>query len=251
MERAIKINGLSKKYSISHASNFRNNDLRETIYSLFKRRNKKEDFWALKDISIEMNKGEILGLIGGNGAGKSTLLKLISKVTYPTCGTIELNGRVGALLEVGTGFHPDLSGRENIFLCGAILGMKRKEIKKHFDEIIHFSEVEQFLDVPVKKFSSGMFLKLGFSIMAFLDADILLVDEVLAVGDGDFQKKCLDKIREIVRSGRTIIFVSHNMNSMISLCPKSILLEHGNLIKYGETSSVVDYYQKNCLSLNQ
>lgn len=241
MEHIIKIKGLSKKYTIAHL----NSDLREIICNFFKKRNKKEIFWALQNISFEMERGEVLGLLGGNGAGKSTLLKLISKVTYPTSGSIEIKGKVGALLEVGTGFHPDLTGRENIFLSGAILGMKRKDIKKHFDEIVHFSEVEQFLDIPVKKFSSGMFLKLGFSIMAFLDADILLVDEVLAVGDGNFQKKCLDKIRQIVRSGKTIIFVSHNMDSILSLCPKAILLERGHLVKYGDSSSIVDYYQKN------
>jgi lipopolysaccharide transport system ATP-binding protein len=245
MGKVVKIKGLSKKYKIDHERAIvQHKDLRDSIYGLFQKSKKKEDFWALKDVNFEMEKGEILGLIGSNGAGKSTLLKLLSKITYPTSGTIEIIGRLGALLEVGTGFHPDLTGRENIFLSGAILGMKKKEINKHFDEIVEFSEVEQFLDIPVKRFSSGMFLKLAFSVMTFLDADILLVDEVLAVGDGDFQKKCIDKIRQIVKSGKTIIFVSHNLDSIASLCPKSILLDHGVMIKYGDSLSLIDYYQK-------
>jgi lipopolysaccharide transport system ATP-binding protein len=246
MEKVLKISSVSKKYRISHEGGLvSNRDLRDAIYGLFQKKNKKEDFWALKDVSFEMERGEILGLIGGNGAGKSTLLKILSKVTYPSTGTVEIKGRVGALLEVGMGFHPDLTGRENIFLSGAILGMKNWEIKKHFDEIIAFSEVEQFLDIPVKRFSSGMFLKLAFSVMAFLSADILLVDEVLAVGDSEFNKKCLNKIKQIVKSGKTVIFVSHNLDSVISLCPKSVLLDHGSIVNYGDSSSVVACYQNN------
>lgn len=248
----IKVQGLSKKYKISKIRTIvPYKDLRDTISLWFTKKKQMEDFWALKDISFELKKGEILALIGGNGAGKSTLLKLLSKITFPTSGSIQISGRLGALLEVGMGFHPDLTGRENIFLSGAILGMKRKEIKRHLDEIIDFSEVEKFLDIPVKRFSSGMFLKLAFSVMAFLDADILLVDEVLAVGDSDFQKKCISKIRQIVNSGKTIIFVSHNLDSVVSLCPKSILLEKGSIVRCGESRSVVEFYQKSQISLSE
>lgn len=243
MSNIIEVKNISKKYKISQEI-IQQRDLRDFFSNIFKKRMKKEDFWALNDISFEMKQGEILGLVGGNGAGKSTLLKILSRVTFPTNGTVKIKGRLGALLEVGMGFHPDLTGRENVYLSGAILGMKRREIKKHFDEIVHFSEVEQFLDIPVKRFSSGMFLKLAFAVMAFLDADILLVDEVLAVGDEGFQKKCIEKIRQIVKSGKTIIFVSHNLDSVASLCPKSLLLDHGSIANYGDSLSVIDFYKK-------
>lgn len=244
-KRVIEIKGLFKKYSLNHEKQLVvNKDLRDSIYNLFRKKNKKEEFWALKDISIELNQGETLGLIGRNGSGKSTLLKIISKITYPTSGYISVKGRVGALLEVGTGFHPDLTGRENIFLSGSILGMSKKEIQSHFDEIVDFSEIERFIDIPVKRFSSGMFLKLAFSVAAFLNTEILLVDEVLTVGDAAFQKKCTNKIKSIVKSGKTIIFVSHNLSSISSLCPKSILLKQGQLISYGDSSEVIKFYEK-------
>jgi len=202
----------------------------------------KELFWALRDVSFNVKQGEVIGLIGRNGAGKSTLLKIISRISEPSSGKITLNGRVSSLLEVGTGFHPELTGRENIFLNGSILGMTRKEIKSKFDEIVDFSGVEQFLDTPVKRYSSGMYVRLAFSVAAHLEPEILLVDEVLAVGDHEFQKKCLGKMGDISSSGRTIIFVSHNMGAVSELCSRAILFEQGKLITDGTVEQTIAHY---------
>ncbi|MFH0953718.1 MAG: ABC transporter ATP-binding protein [Verrucomicrobiota bacterium] len=199
--------------------------------------------WALKDISFDVERGEVIGVIGRNGAGKSTLLKLLSEITYPTEGRVEIRGRVGSLLEVGTGFHPELTGRENIFLNGAILGMRRAEIRRKFDEIVAFAEVDKFIDTPVKRFSSGMYVRLAFAVAAHLEPEILLVDEVLAVGDVQFQKKCLGKMGEVAHEqGRTILFVSHNMAAIESLCPRALLLNEGRLVDTGETQQVISRY---------
>ncbi len=206
-----------------------------------------EDFhedilWALKNISFDVKEGEVLGIIGRNGAGKSTLLKILSRITEPTKGDIHIYGRVSSLLEVGTGFHPELTGRENIFLNGAILGMRKWEIKKNFDAIVAFAEIEKFLDTPVKRYSSGMYVRLAFAVAAHLEPEILIVDEVLAVGDVDFQKKCLGKMGEVAKGGRTVLFVSHNMPMVSSLCDKCILLEKGSVSQYGQTKQVIDFY---------
>jgi lipopolysaccharide transport system ATP-binding protein len=202
-----------------------------------------EELWALRDVSFQVNQGEVFGIIGRNGAGKSTLLKILSRITEPTKGRARLRGRVGSLLEVGTGFHPELTGRENIFLNGAILGMNRSEITRKFDEIVAFAEVEKFLDTPVKRYSSGMYVRLAFAVAAHLEPEILIVDEVLAVGDADFQKKCLGKIDDVSRrEGRTVIFVSHNMSAVNSLCSKTILLDKGQVREIGDTMPVVSKY---------
>ena len=201
-----------------------------------------EELWALKDVSFEIKRGEVIGFIGGNGAGKSTLLKILSRITEPTNGYAEIRGRVGSLLEVGTGFHPELTGRENIYLNGAILGMKRIEINNKFDEIVAFSEVDKFIDTPVKHYSSGMYLRLAFAVAAHLEPEILLVDEVLAVGDARFQKKCLNKMEDIGKEGRTVIFVSHNMSAVARLCQRAILLDRGIIIGTGPAHKVVSSY---------
>ncbi len=198
--------------------------------------------WALKDISFSVNHGEVLGVIGRNGAGKSSLLKILSKVTSPTKGQIILNGRVASLLEVGTGFHPELTGRENIFLNGAILGMTKREITQKFDEIVAFSGVEKYIDTPVKRYSSGMYVRLAFAVAAHLEPEILIVDEVLAVGDVDFQKKCMGKMKDVARHGRTVIFVSHNMEAVKNLCTRAILMEHGTIVSEGLPSDVIETY---------
>lgn len=200
------------------------------------------DFWALKDVSFAVKRGEVVGVIGRNGAGKSTLLKILSRITEPTEGRIELRGRVGSLLEVGTGFHPELTGRENIYLNGAILGMKRAEIRGKFDEIVAFSEIEKFLDTPVKHYSSGMYMRLAFSVAAHLEPEILLVDEVLAVGDAEFQKKCLGKMSEVAHQGRTVLFVSHNMPAVSTLCNRGILLDRGGIRFDGPAGEAVEQY---------
>jgi lipopolysaccharide transport system ATP-binding protein len=202
-----------------------------------------QEFWALKDVSFEVNRGEVLGIIGRNGAGKSTLLKILSRITEPTAGRVILNGRVASLLEVGTGFHPELTGRENIFLNGAILGMHRAEIKRKFDEIVEFAEVEKFLDTPVKRYSSGMYVRLAFGVAAHLEPEILVVDEVLAVGDAQFQKKCLGKIQEVAQSGRTVLFVSHNMAAVETLCSRGIVLNAGRLVYSGAVREALTSYQ--------
>ncbi|MBK8640419.1 MAG: ABC transporter ATP-binding protein [Chromatiaceae bacterium] len=201
-----------------------------------------EEFWALKDVSFEVKQGETLGIIGRNGAGKSTLLKVLSRITEPTQGRITLNGRVASLLEVGTGFHPELTGRENIFLNGAILGMTRREIQRKFDEIVAFAEVEQFLDTPVKRYSSGMYVRLAFAVAAHLEPEILVVDEVLAVGDAVFQKKCLGKMGQVAQEGRTVLFVSHNMAAVSNLCSKGLILSSGSLGRNGDIHTVIRTY---------
>lgn len=216
--------------------------LRENLFSFLKPGSKKEEFWALRDISFEVMPGDTLGIIGKNGAGKSTLLKILSKITPPTTGSIIGRGRIASLLEVGTGFHPELSGRENVFMNGSILGMRRAEIARNFDAIVDFSGVEKFIDTPLKHYSSGMQLRLAFAVAAFLENEILIIDEVLAVGDAEFQKKCLGKMGEVSKSGRTVLFVSHDLNSLNTICKSAILLEHGKLIESGLSSNVISTY---------
>jgi len=244
---AIRTQNLGKKYQIDKRKTARHRTLREDIMRFLRFNRTKiihEEFWALQEIDLEIAQGETVGIIGSNGSGKSTLLKLLSRVTWPSVGEIEIFGRIGALLEVGTGFHADLTGRENIYLCGAILGMKRKEIAKHFDEIIAFSDVEEFLDTPVKKFSSGMFLRLAFSVMAHLKSEVLIVDEILAVGDQAFQDKCLGKMQQIAEEGRTVIFVSHQLEMVRSLCKRVLWLENGSLLIDGPASEILEEYKE-------
>jgi lipopolysaccharide transport system ATP-binding protein len=244
-DSAVSVRDLSKAYTIAHDQE-KHVTLAETMLSRLKnplRRLKTETFWALKDVSFDIKQGDVVGIIGRNGAGKSTLLKVLSRITEPTVGEIDIYGRVGSLLEVGTGFHPELTGRENIFLNGAILGMNKSEVRNHFDEIVDFAGVEKFLDTPVKRYSSGMYVRLAFSVAAHLRSDILLVDEVLAVGDAAFQKKCLGRMGEIVgREGRTIFFVSHNMGAVRSLCRYAIWLDAGQVRMIGETASISEAY---------
>jgi lipopolysaccharide transport system ATP-binding protein len=242
----IKVDGLGKKYVIGRqkSGDFRN-AFGDKLKSLFGRNgsSKQEEFWALQDINFEIKKGEAVGIIGRNGAGKSTLLKILSRITEPTKGRFEINGRVSSLLEVGTGFHPELTGRENIYLNGTILGMRRAEIKQKLDEIIAFSGVEKFLDTPVKHYSSGMKVRLAFSVAAHLEPEILIIDEVLAVGDAEFQKKCLGKMDEVSKNeGRTVIFVSHNMGAVQSLCSTGFLINRGELRFSGEVDKVINKY---------
>ena len=253
MNSIIEINKISKKYRIAHQRE-KYVALRDVLaniakkpLSVFKDRTSKsstkEDFWALKDISFKVKEGEALGIIGPNGAGKTTLLKILSRITPPTKGEIKLRGRTASLLEVGTGFHPELTGRENIFLNGAILGMSKAEIKEKFDEIVAFSGIKKFLDTPVKRYSSGMFVRLAFAVAAHLEPEILLIDEVLAVGDAEFQKKCLGKMEDITKkSGRTILFVSHNMAAIQNLCDRCILLDQGKIKMIGKVKEVVEKY---------
>ena len=211
-----------------------------------------EDFWALKDVSFEVKQGDRVGIIGRNGAGKSTLLKILSRITEPTSGFVEMRGRVASLLEVGTGFHPELTGRENIFLNGAILGMGKNEIHRKFDEIVAFAEVERFLDTPVKRYSSGMYVRLAFAVAAYLEPEILIVDEVLAVGDAQFQKKCLGKMEDVGKEGRTIIFVSHQMSAIQALCDRGIVLQSGRMILDGNTNDAVNLYiESGCTLANE
>lgn len=247
MSVAIKVENLSKQYQLRHQKQQRYASLRDVITNKAANAVKslrnigqpktvppdltKETFWALKDINLEINQGDRIGIIGRNGAGKSTLLKALSRIIEPTTGRISINGRISSLLEVGTGFHPELSGRENVFLNGSILGMRHYEIKRKFDEIVAFADVEKFLDTPVKHYSSGMYMRLAFSVAAHLDPEILVVDEVLAVGDAQFQKKCLGKMKEVGNEGRTILFVSHNMNAVEQLCTKGIALESGVVVE--------------------
>jgi lipopolysaccharide transport system ATP-binding protein len=244
---AISIQGLGKSYIIAHKSELQTN-LREAIvdrlrHPLGNGRQQKETFWALKDVTFDVRRGEIVGIVGSNGAGKSTLLKLLSRITSPTAGGVDIYGRVASLLEVGTGFHPELTGRENIYLNGTILGMTRYEISRKFDEIVEFSGVEQFLDTPVKRYSSGMYVRLAFAVAAHLEPEILVVDEVLAVGDLAFQKKCLGKLQEVAAGdGRTILFVSHNMGAMAQLCHRGVLLEKGTVTAIGPIRDVISTY---------
>ena len=241
---AISVRGLSKSYTIEH-NHERSSTLAEQLLNRARRgfrRIETETFWALKDVSFDIREGDVFGVIGRNGAGKSTLLKILSRITEPTAGEVDLYGSVGSLLEVGTGFHPELTGRENVYLNGAILGMSRREISAQFDAIVDFSGVEQFLDTPVKRYSSGMYVRLAFAVAAHLSTDILLVDEVLAVGDAEFQKKCLGKIKDVAHSGRTVIFVSHHMQSVSVLCTKALYLEKGRLVYSGEVPAAIDHY---------
>jgi len=249
MKPIISVEGLGKSYTIRHEGQTRYKSLREEIFKLPTRllqrsSQRQEEFWALNDVSFDVMPGDRLGIIGRNGAGKSTLLKLLSRITEPTTGRITLRGRVASLLEVGTGFHPELTGRENIFLNGAILGMSRIEVRRKFDEIVDFAGVEKFLDTPVKRYSSGMYVRLAFAVAAHLEPEILIVDEVLAVGDGDFQKKCLNKMESVsANEGRTVLFVSHNMGAIQRLCDKGLFLEQGKLIEVGHIPKVVDTYR--------
>ena len=246
----IKAAGLGKKYLISHEVSERYTSLRDVISRKARDIGRKErrlssgeEFWALKDVSFEIKQGDAVGIIGRNGAGKSTLLKILSRITEPTLGRVEINGRVSSLLEVGTGFHPELTGRENIFLNGAILGMTRVEIKRKFDEIVDFSGVEKFLDTPVKRYSSGMYVRLAFAIAAHLEPEVLVIDEVLAVGDAEFQKKCLGKMEEVShKQGRTVLFVSHDLGSVSQLCSSAMLLNEGKVVHYGKTETVIREY---------
>jgi lipopolysaccharide transport system ATP-binding protein len=246
MKPIIEVTNLSKKYILGEIQPYYS--LRDTISDIFNRpfrktNLKKGEFWALNNISFDASPGEVLGVIGRNGAGKSTLLKILSRITPPTRGGITLRGRIASLLEVGTGFHPELTGRENVFLNGAILGMTRKEILSKFDEIVTFSEIDKFIDTPVKHYSSGMYMRLAFAVAAHLEPEILLIDEVLAVGDTQFQKKCLGKMQDISNEkGRTIIFVSHNLSAISSLCSKTILLDKGVIKSIGKTEKVIREY---------
>lgn len=237
---AISVQNLSKLYFLGGNKTA---DLRQTVMNFLGKKQKIEPFWALKNLSFEIQKGDILGIVGYNGAGKSTLLKILSRITQPTEGKIEINGRVSSLLEVGTGFHPELTGRENIFMNGSILGMKQQEIRQKFEEIVEFSGVKKFLDMPVKNYSSGMYARLAFSVAAHLDPEVLLVDEVLSVGDAEFQKKCIGKMKDVVNdTGRTIFFVSHNMNAIKSLCNKVLWLEKGQTKMLGDTETTLAAY---------
>lgn len=247
MKPIIEIKNLSKKYRLRETQSYYS--LRDSLTNFLKNpfklmNKKKEDFWALKDFSLNIYPGEIIGIIGNNGAGKSTLLKILSRITPPTTGKIILRGRVASLLEVGTGFHPELTGRENIYLNGTILGMSKKEISAKFNEIVAFSELEQFLDTPVKHYSSGMYTRLAFAVAAHLDPDILIVDEVLSVGDAAFQKKSLGKMQDVSKRGMTVLFVSHNLPAIITLCQKVVLLKKGKISKIGNPEEVVGSYLK-------
>ncbi len=258
MTTAISVNNLGKQYRIGAAQQkFRYNMFRDVIVDTLmtpvrviqalrgqgmRGTNSTSTIWALDDVSFDLEEGRVLGIVGRNGAGKSTLLKILSRVTEPTKGTVSVRGRVGSLLEVGTGFHPELTGRENIYMNGAILGMKRAEIDSKFDEMVEFSEVSQFIDTPVKRYSSGMYLRLAFSVAAHLEPEILVVDEVLAVGDAEFQRKCLGKMGDVAQQGRTVLFVSHNMSAIFRLTQEAIVLNKGKLIKRAPSPEAVDYY---------
>jgi len=237
----LEIQNISKKFRINHEQE-PYLSLRDSISSIFKSKTSQEDFWALKDISFNVMPGDTVGIIGKNGAGKSTLLKILSKITPPTSGKIIGRGRIASLLEVGTGFHPELSGRENVFMNGSILGMRRAEIQKNFDAIVDFSEVTKFIDTPLKHYSSGMQLRLAFAVAAFLENEILIIDEVLAVGDAEFQKKCIGKMEDVSKTGRTILFVSHNMTALETLCNQSVLLNNGTVKNIGLTKQIVQQY---------
>jgi lipopolysaccharide transport system ATP-binding protein len=259
-DAVIQAEALGKRYQLSHRRSSNGDGLRHVLNDAvwapvrWMRRDKTapkgahlsttvEDFWALRDVNFKVREGDVLGVIGRNGAGKSTLLKLLSQITEPTQGRIRLRGRVASLLEVGTGFHPELTGRENIFLNGAILGMSRGEIRRKFDEIVAFSEVEEFLDTPVKRYSSGMYVRLAFAVAAHLEPEILVVDEVLAVGDAQFQKKSLGKMGEVSRQGRTVLFVSHNMLAVAKLCARGLVLERGKVVFDGDAKGAIAHYQ--------
>ena len=260
---AIRVEGLGKRYRIGQPERYKTirDSLSDTLSApkrwLAERKNlrgsgngQSDHFWALKDVFFQVEPGEVVGIIGRNGAGKSTLLKILSRVTEPTEGRVEVNGRVGSLLEVGTGFHPELTGRENIFMNGAILGMSRCEIRRKFDEIVSFAEIGQFLDTPVKRYSSGMYVRLAFAVAVHLEPETLVVDEVLAVGDASFQRKCFDKIRQVANGGRTILFVSHNLSALRQICTKGMALDQGRVWAAGDTNEVVDRYLQRQLLTN-
>ena len=247
MNPIIAVEGLSKRYRIGGRQV--HNSLRDAVAAIvrspfqrFRSNGSANTIWALNDVSFEVEPGEVVGIIGRNGAGKSTLLKILSQITRPTKGRVALNGRVGSLLEVGTGFHSELTGRENVFLNGAILGMTRAEIQRKFDEIVAFAETEQFLDTPVKHYSSGMIVRLAFAVAAHLEPEILIIDEVLTIGDVEFQKKCLGKMNEVTRAGRTVLFVSHDLNAVNSICERALLLHKGAIVMSGVTADVTRYY---------
>lgn len=260
MKPAIEIKNLGKVYNISHEqqASAGNVTFRDTLMGMVRKpvelitghQLEKEKFWALKDVSFDINPGEVVGIIGRNGSGKSTLLKVLSRITDPTTGEIIMRGKVASLLEVGTGFHPELTGRENVFFNGAILGMSQKEIRSKFKEIVEFSEVEQFLDTPVKFYSSGMYVRLAFAVAAHLDPDILIIDEVLAVGDAAFQEKCLGKMKDVASQGRTVLFVSHSMPSIKSLCNKAVWMDKGQVREQGDLETVTDHYATSTLGGN-
>src|SRR5574337_489844 len=247
---ALSVENFGKAYQIAHQANGsrpKYRTLREDLIDLPKRffsrlsgQSSSEEFWARRDVSFEVKQGEVVGIIGRNGAGKSTLLTILSRVTEPTTGRAEIYGRVGSLLEVGTGFHPELTGRENIYLSGAILGMKKAEIERKFDEIVAFAEIEKFIDTPVKRYSSGMYVRLAFAVAAHLDPEILLVDEVLSVGDAAFQKKCLGTMENVAQEGRTVLFVSHNMAAVRSLCSRAVVLSEGRTMFSGQVDQCID-----------
>lgn len=255
----ITVENLGKRYSLRHEAKAPYQTLREALAGKARQlfstgkpdshSQTREDFWALRDVSFSIERGDVVGIIGRNGAGKSTLLKILSRITEPTTGRIRLGGRVASLLEVGTGFHPELSGRENIFLNGAVLGMTKAEIRTHFDEIVAFAEVERFLDTPVKHYSSGMYMRLAFAVAAHLNPEILIVDEVLAVGDSRFQNKCLTRMRSVAHEGRTVLFVSHNMGAVQSLCKKGLLLNQGSLLASGPVQDVIAQYQNHAANV--
>lgn len=251
---SVHVNGVGKRFHIGGAQG-KSDTLRDAIVAAAQHAVERvrhpglvtrtaEELWALRDVTLEVEEGEVLGLIGSNGAGKSTLLKLLSRITEPTEGTITLSGRVGSLLEVGTGFHAELTGRENIYLNGAILGMTRAEINARFDDIVEFSEIARFLDTPVKRYSSGMYVRLAFAVAAHLEPEILLIDEVLAVGDAAFQRKCLGRMEDVAESGRTVLFVSHNMQTVRALCSRVVELKEGRVVNNGHPSQVIDQYLK-------
>ncbi len=244
---AVSVRGVSKSYSIAKNA-VQHSTIGEALMHKLKNpltKTERETFWALNDVSFDIQKGDVVGIIGRNGAGKSTLLKILSRITEPTHGKIDLYGRVGSLLEVGTGFHPELTGRENVYLNGAILGMKKSEIARQFDAIVDFSGTEQFLDTPVKRYSSGMYVRLAFAVAAHLNPEILVVDEVLAVGDAEFQKKCLGKMHDVAESGRTVLLVSHNMAAIRQLCSAAVLLKSGRVEYSGDTATCIELYSQN------
>lgn len=243
---AIQVNNLSKSYTIKHNQSSNNKTLKDDFANILKRsRNggkSDEEFWALKNVSFEVKKGELFGVIGSNGSGKSTLLKILSRIIDPTQGEVRINGKVASLLEVGTGFHPDLTGRENIYFNGSMLGMSRKEIEKKFNDIVDFAEVEKFIDTPVKFYSSGMYVRLAFAVAAHLDPEILILDEVLAVGDAAFQKKSLRKVQETLNDGKTVLFVSHDMAAIRQLCSRGIVLDKGKIVMSGTVDNIIESY---------
>ncbi len=260
----IRVENLGKKFTITHKPHDPYTALRDVLTDMAKALCQRfaspshhsraepctEEFWALRNVSFEIKQGEVVGIIGPNGAGKSTLLKILSRITEPTTGTVRLKGRVASLLEVGTGFHPELTGRENIFLNGAILGMTRDEIKSKFDEIVAFAETEKFLDTPVKRYSSGMYVRLAFAVAAHLEPELLLIDEVLAVGDASFQKKCLGKMGQASSEGRTVLFVSHNMKAVRNLCPRALLIKNGSVVMDDDSDVVVSAYLRENLGIS-